>query len=205
MAFALVAVMMVLLVPAAQAHSQLVSSTPADGASAAALPASAELVFNEEINPDFAQIVLVDGQGKTSNDAVPRVKGFAVTVPLPPSLGTGKIAVRYRVVSKDGHPISGEIGFTVASPAGSSGTTPSPSTASTTGATSQAATAPTTTPQPESTTHPAGHTATVPVGSSSNNLAVYVLTGLGAAILAGIGVLVWRWEKQRQANPPPER
>ncbi len=101
------------LLPAAQAHSQLVSSHPADGSSVDRVPESVTLTFNEEINPNFVQAVAVgvDGEPRTIDAAA---SGPVVTAQMPGGMAAGRIVVRYRVVSKDGHPIEGEISFTAA-------------------------------------------------------------------------------------------
>lgn len=103
----------VALLPAAQAHAQLLSSQPADGASVERVPDTVTFTFNEEINPSFAQAVVVgvDGEPRTVDSAA---SGPVVTAQMPDGLAAGRIAVRYRVVSKDGHPIEGEISFTAA-------------------------------------------------------------------------------------------
>ena len=97
--------------PAARAHSQLVSSVPADGASVQDVPETTALTFNEEINPNFAQVVVVSVDGEPRGVDV-STSGATVTASMPRGLGAGRITVRYRVVSKDGHPIEGEISFT---------------------------------------------------------------------------------------------
>ncbi|QQS00195.1 MAG: copper resistance protein CopC [Austwickia sp.] len=184
--------------PAALAHSALVSSNPADGSTVAALPAVATLTFNEDINGDFSQVV-VQGSGEPRN-VPPSIKGPVVTAALPADLGTGKVVVRYRVVSKDGHPISGEIAFTVAGAAGgtsgASAAAPSPgsgagSTASMAASGTSSAGAASASPRP---------TAASSVANGSDNIVAYVLTGFVAVAMLTIGLLLWRWEKQRHKH-----
>lgn len=189
----------------ARAHAALLSSTPADGASVATLPAQSTLTFSEDINPDFAQTVVQGSGGPVT--VSPTVSGPVVTVPLPSDLGSGKIAVRYRVVSKDGHPIAGEIGFTVGTGAGGSASTPGAPATGASGssgapgsatASSGTAGAPTAT---ASTGRAAGTSAgTSAVNDAGTNVVAYVLTSAGAVILISIGLLLWRWEKQRQSG-----
>jgi methionine-rich copper-binding protein CopC len=95
--------------PLAAAHTELLSTTPEDGATLQAVPATATLTFAP---------------------VTPTVSGSTVTVPLT-AAGAGAYAVVYRVVSADGHPVSGRLGFTVAgaatsSPSGAATATPSP-------------------------------------------------------------------------------
>ncbi len=109
--------------PAAQAHSQLISSVPADGASVQNAPKTTALTFNEQINPNFAQVVVVSVDGEPRSVDV-STSGATVTASMPGGLAAGRITVRYRVVSKDGHPIEGEISFTAETgPAGEASTT----------------------------------------------------------------------------------
>ena len=110
-----------------------------------------------------------------------------MTAPLPADLGGGRIVVRYRVVSKDGHPIAGEIAFTVSGAAGTApttaGTTSSPATG---GAGTSAA-----------TPRAGGASA---VGHGSDNVVAYVLTGFVAVAMLGIGLMIWRWDRQRNRH-----
>jgi copper resistance protein C len=95
----------------ASAHASLVRSSPADQSSVAAAPTTVTLTFDENIRmPSVILVTGADGasvvQGKTSvvdNVAKTRVN----TGP------SGEFTVAYRVVSADGHPLSGRVSFTV--------------------------------------------------------------------------------------------
>ena len=50
-----------------------------------------------------------------SRTAIPLVEGTVVTQPLS-GAASGLVTVLWKVVSSDGHPISGEFGFTVTAP-----------------------------------------------------------------------------------------
>lgn len=163
-----------------QAHSQLISSSPADGATVAALPETASLTFNEEVNPNFAQLIAVGRSGKPVS-LQPSTTGAVVSTALPRDLGDGKIVLRYKVVSKDGHPIGGEISFTVGE-AGGSSSQPS------TGASAAA-------------TQPSGRATTAagsPSGSDGASTAAYALTGAAVVVLGLIAAVVLWWEKRRR-------
>lgn len=99
-----------MVAPAALAHAQLLSSDPEDGAT---LPTADQVVltFNEDVNPDFVQIVVTGPEGSLTLDPAV-VEGAVVTQPMTP-LSTGVHTLTYRVVSADGHPVSGAIGFTL--------------------------------------------------------------------------------------------
>ncbi len=121
------------------AHAQFVGSTPEDGST---VETAAEVVlrFNEDVNPDFVKVAVTGPDGDEA-DGDPVVDGPEVTQSLAADLPAGSHAVTYRVVSSDGHPVSGTVEFTTTvapspSPTPTSSTesppsTPSPSTGST--------------------------------------------------------------------------
>ena len=113
--------------PQAAAHSGLTGSDPAEGSRVTA-PEAITLVFADDVEPTFAQVtVAVDGAEPVTLDS--RVTGAEVRATPPAgSAATQQWKVAYRVVSGDGHPITGTIGFTVTGtkPAASSTPTPTP-------------------------------------------------------------------------------
>lgn len=118
---ALVVTGVVLLVAAqaASAHAELVSTTPQDGATLEEPPAEVVLTFNEPVQLLDDSMRLFPGDGS----AVPldaHVSSSEVIASLPAELGDGSYALSYRVVSADGHPISGAITFTIGEGAGPS-------------------------------------------------------------------------------------
>ncbi|WP_168176529.1 copper resistance CopC family protein [Williamsia sp. 1135] len=98
----------------AAAHSSLVSSNPAADSVLEQPPTSIELVFNQDISESFATIAVRDGTDAQVEVSAPSVAGPVVTARLPAGLAAGGFTVGYRVVSADGHPITGEFTFTVA-------------------------------------------------------------------------------------------
>lgn len=127
LAVLVVAISVILQVSPANAHSELSSSNPADGAQLATVPADLTLTFNQNISRQYASVVLTPAGGApTELEAEvdgPRVNASRPTVTERP--GATRWTLAYRVVSEDGHPITGEIGFTVNS--SKSTTTPEPS------------------------------------------------------------------------------
>lgn len=104
-------------VPAASAHDQLVSSTPAEGESLDAAPTSASLTFSGEIERVGIAFTLTDEGGNLLDlPTVPALDGATVSIDLP-ALEPGSYALAWRVVSSDGHPISGTLSFAVGVPA----------------------------------------------------------------------------------------
>ena len=109
---AMMLVLLVGLAPAAVAHTELILSTPEDGAVLDAVPAEVVLTFSEPLIPDAVTISVADSAGLVIRVADPVVDGSDVTLVWPPGLQGSAFDVNYRVVSQDGHPVSGQISFT---------------------------------------------------------------------------------------------
>ena len=101
----------------AAAHAELVSITPANGARLASPPTQVQMTFTESVNLVDGGIRLVDGRGATVPTSDPTVNGHTVTWPMPAGLSEGAYVVTWRVVSADGHPVSGASSFGVGTPA----------------------------------------------------------------------------------------
>ena len=108
--------------PAAHAHSELVSSSPADGESLAAAPANVTLQFNEAISPAGLQVVAQGPDGPVTL-GTPLIEGATVITPWPADAPGGDYRLAYRVVSADGHPIDGSISFSYAATAAANAAT----------------------------------------------------------------------------------
>ncbi|MBE3014018.1 copper resistance protein CopC [Microbispora sp. NEAU-D428] len=106
----------------AVAHTELKSSTPKDGATVKKAPPHVELVFTESINRQFVTIAVTGPDGQKVTKGKPNTKGPVVTQPLTADLPNGRYAIAFRVVSSDGHPVSGELHFTLKAPAPPSAT-----------------------------------------------------------------------------------
>lgn len=167
----------------ASAHAQLLSSDPADGASLAAPPTRIEFTYNEDINPAFAQVLVRDAAGTNIQISAPQVTGPIVRVTLQGAVPAGRVTAAYRVTSKDGHPIAGQIAFTVAT-----GATGSSSGVGSTSAPDSRSAAPT----------PAATLAGAPTSADTDSLLpMYLLAGAGAIGLMVLGGLVLWWERKR--------
>ena len=150
----------------AQAHDELIGTDPAKDATVDALPAELTLTFSAAISgEDGASIVEVtDAAGTALTDGAPSVPDNVLTQPLAGE-ASGAVTVLWKVVSSDGHPISGEFTFTVAG-----GSAP----------------AETTTPQPTETEL----TDDMSVDWGATLLANLLPVLIGAALLAGIIVAI---------------
>jgi hypothetical protein len=95
----------------AAAHNYLVSSTPSDGAVLDAAPSEVTLEFNGPVGQKFATVVVAGPDGTTVQSGAPRVVGGTVTQRVRPLEQSGTYRIAWRVVSSDGHPISGTLEF----------------------------------------------------------------------------------------------
>jgi len=104
----------------ASAHASLVSTEPAENATlpAGQPPAAITLHFTEGVQVPHRAVELLDGTGgevEGVGDAAHGASSSIVTAALP-AVDDGTYVVNWRVVSTDGHPISGAFTFTVGAP-----------------------------------------------------------------------------------------
>ncbi|WP_341264539.1 copper resistance protein CopC [Gordonia hydrophobica] len=109
---------LLLIVPAspASAHSWLVSSVPADGATVQSGPSTVVLTFSEPVADDYFEVDVVGPDGRSYLAGRDRAEGASVTVHVAPTGPAGKYRVEYRQMSEDGHRVTGSATFTVTSP-----------------------------------------------------------------------------------------
>ena len=104
---------LVLLVPAAfpaaaQAHASLLRTDPAAGTEVAHAPAQIVLHFDQQVADAGTTAVSSTGASVLSGRAHPSPGDpNALIVPLKPRLKDGDYTVRWKVVSADGHIVSG--------------------------------------------------------------------------------------------------
>lgn len=96
----------------AQAHTDLTGSDPEAGSTLDALPAQVVLTFTEEIG-EPAYVAVRTADGTTYEDGGAAVEANTVTQQLVDSDVSGEVTIAYRVVSADGHPVTGEFGVEV--------------------------------------------------------------------------------------------
>lgn len=99
---------------AAWAHAALVSVEPASGSMLATAPKAVELRFNETVTP--GAIRLIDGAGRARDDTRVSASGETISVAMPADLPEGTAVVSYRVISQDGHPVTGSVTFSIGMP-----------------------------------------------------------------------------------------
>lgn len=97
------------------AHSMLVKAEPPRRAVLATAPAQVQLWFNEEIEGDYASLVVLDAGKHPVTEIKPTLAPDdrkSIVLPLP-ELIPGKYSVKFRVLSVDGHVVESYFDFTV--------------------------------------------------------------------------------------------
>jgi len=175
----------VLLAGPASAHDVLVSSDPAADASVSGDLDRVTLTLSEPPISGLQTGIVIsvtDAGGAEHTSGAVRVDG--TTIAKDADLTTaGTYRVRWRSVSVDGHPISGEYGFT------STGATAPTTTAAPTAAPSAATTSPATAPTARATEDTEEVTATVaaPVGHQHHTpLVVLLLVALAVVVFSAV-------------------
>ncbi|UYM05151.1 copper resistance CopC family protein [Solicola gregarius] len=96
------------------AHATLVRSDPKDGAALDSEPTTVSLTFNEDVStPAQLQVTAPDGAPLASK--APTVDGTEVSQSIDTANLAGTYTIAYRVISADGHPITGELTYEVTS------------------------------------------------------------------------------------------
>lgn len=104
---------MVASATSASAHDELLASSPSPGERLAAAPTEVRLEFSADVLTIGAAVIVADASGRDWVVGEPQLEGGAVSVVLDEGMPAAGYEVRWRVVSSDGHPISGLVPFTV--------------------------------------------------------------------------------------------
>jgi copper resistance protein C len=99
----------------ASAHNTLIGSSPKDGAQVSSGPEQVQLTFDEPVQ--FGQglnTIAVLGPNNDHWEAgPPQVASNVVTAPVRPLGPAGVYKIGWRILSADGHPVSGQLTFTL--------------------------------------------------------------------------------------------
>lgn len=181
----------VVAAPSAAAHTELVRMVPAAGSTLADVPEDIRLVFSEEVQSRFARVAVTAPGGQRVEAGRPQAAGGTLTQPLRASAAPGSYTVAYRVISADGHPVSGELAFAVTR-AGTSppGAPTGPGAAAGIRAAASVSGDPSSPSPASGGTGQHGHPSTEPVGGHLAHLLAPALMLVGAA---GVGLsALWR-------------
>lgn len=99
----------------AGAHAVVVSTNPVDGQILSQSPESVQIQFSEQVSIDLGGLTVLDSSGEKVSEGEGEVSsgGELLKTSVPKDLPDGSYVANYRVVSADGHPISGAIVFGV--------------------------------------------------------------------------------------------
>ncbi len=112
---AVMAMMACVPVAPALAHSMLVKAEPPRRAVLAKTPAQVRLWFNEELEGEYASLIVLDAEKHPVTEIKPQLAQDdpkSIVLPLP-ELTPGKYSVKFRVLSVDGHVVESSFDFTV--------------------------------------------------------------------------------------------
>ena len=103
----------------AAAHAVLQHTTPHQNSAVSAAPSTIRLDFNEPVEVSFGAVRVFDQHGARVDSGTvghPGGTQSSITVGVRGGLGRGVYTTTYRVVSADGHPVSGGFAFGVGEP-----------------------------------------------------------------------------------------
>lgn len=180
------------------AHDQLFSSDPAESAVLQVSPTEVSLEFSDAVLTVGAVILLVDQGGREWMAAEPNLDGPTVSAPIDGELPDGSYEVRWRVVSSDGHPISGIVPFTV----GDEGAQPGASSAEPADSADSAASEELAAPEePAAPVEPAASERSPSAeATSAEQSPIWRTVGIGAAGACGALVLFGAWSFRKRAK-----
>ena len=104
--------------PMAQAHSRVVSSNPAAGSTITKMPSAISLTANEELvklnGKEISKISLIAPDKSAIKLGAIAANKLTISAPiLQKSFKSGTYTINYRIISADGHPVSGNFTFTL--------------------------------------------------------------------------------------------
>ncbi|HZO69649.1 MAG TPA: copper resistance CopC family protein [Kribbellaceae bacterium] len=111
----MVTLLAALVIPtgAAAAHAELLSMTPADGATLASPPATVVLKYSEPMQLTGSEVVVTAPSGASVSDGGPDIVDGVVTQRLAALTEVGRYQITARVVSADGHPVTAKGSFSI--------------------------------------------------------------------------------------------
>ncbi|MGH3663631.1 MAG: copper resistance CopC/CopD family protein [Micromonosporaceae bacterium] len=100
----------------AAAHATLLKTSPAQGAVVDSAPRQVTLVFSETVQPLAGHAKIIGPRGTRFDAGQPRADGDQLVIKMRDGAPRGTYLVSFRVVSADGHPVSGGFSFSVGEP-----------------------------------------------------------------------------------------
>jgi methionine-rich copper-binding protein CopC len=110
----------------ASAHALLEKTDPADGSTLDAAPTAVSLTFNENIPAEFSTLTVIGPDGAAYQTGPVTAANGTISTQVLPLGPAGRYQIGYRIVSDDGHPVSGSVAFTMSTAGTGTGTAPAP-------------------------------------------------------------------------------
>ena len=176
---------------AANAHAEVVSTSPVDNTQVAT-PTEISVTFSEEIVLEYSSLLLFDGAGTAmpQDAATLDASGTVLATAIPETLAPGMYRVVWHNVSVDGHESDGEFLFEVVDnlgPDNSETATPDPEVIS----------------EPETTIDARAYQSTAGNGPTDSGVVTVQIIGwsaLGAGVVAGVVALVLVFVRRRRVG-----
>ncbi|QDP39600.1 copper resistance CopC family protein [Radiobacillus deserti] len=105
--------LLLLFAPTVQAHSVLIESNPAEGATMQEELSQISLTFNTKVE-EGSTFTLVSGDGQELTPLEVNIQDSVLTGTFDPPVPNADYTVEYDVIGADGHPIEGSYTFSVA-------------------------------------------------------------------------------------------
>ena len=173
----------------AAAHDSLIDSNPAADSTVETLPDELSLTFSAALigGEGSTDVVVTDAEGTDVTDGEATLDGAMVVQPLASGGTAGQYHVIWKVVSSDGHPTSGEFGFSVST--GAAGDAPP-------------AAEPTTEPEETTTAAPTVPAAEDPSMTSGFSISAPWIIG-GAVVLLIAAFIIFMVIRGRRGSSDP--
>ncbi|MBB5959429.1 hypothetical protein FHS29_006050 [Saccharothrix tamanrassetensis] len=169
-------------VPQAAAHTDLLSSDPANGATLPQPPTKLTLTFSEPVPAESATVTVTAPDGSQWKAGEVSASGATLTIPVAPDPATsGQYVLSWQVVALDGDYVSGKTTFSLTLPATAVPPTPAPQPATPT------------TAQNGTSTPPSNEPTALTLSAFASAPATTQASASQAATSEGSGLPVWVW------------
>lgn len=124
LAGAIVAAFIFVSAAPAAAHTALEASSPKDGGTIDVAPSRVLMRFTEPVLNSGYRLVVIGPDDRAYQAGAAQIAGKEVTQALKPLGASGEYRVEFRIVSADGHPLTGGLRFTLSKPGPAAGGAP---------------------------------------------------------------------------------
>lgn len=123
--------------PVALAHDDVVGTSPSNGAQLTSAPHEVRIEFSPDASPRSGTASVTGPTGNTYQAGEASIEGTSLVIPIRPTTTLGRYTIDFRMVSADGHPVTGTLTFELVEQT-TPATTPTPPTGAAPGSTADA-------------------------------------------------------------------